>query len=146
MESVDTMIRQALNSPPTHDNGSCLSAQGFQALSQCALLPRILQTYIFGQNIEFELDLLDIRLLLDIPWADLRAAMCPLRHFIGCADPEGVCRLLWLVVQHLSPETIIRQLLLELARGCIRLLSSLAQRLWCVQFRKIWKIEQTDIY
>ncbi|KAJ7262579.1 hypothetical protein C8J57DRAFT_1513578 [Mycena rebaudengoi] len=59
-------------------------------------------------------------ILFDISWANLRAAMCPLQHIIGCADPEGVRRLLWFVGQHLSPENVITRLSLELAQGILR--------------------------
>jgi hypothetical protein len=121
MDSVDHMIREALRSPTTNDNGSCLSAEGFQTLSQCALLPRILQAYILEGREYFELlSLFKIHIRLDISWADLRAAMCPLRHIIGCADPKGVCRLLWFVAQHLSPEIAIAKLFLELVQGVLR--------------------------
>jgi hypothetical protein len=87
-------------------------------LSQHALLPRVFQAYILVHA-----SLLDIHLLLDISWADLRAAMCPLQHIVGQAvDSEAVKRLIWFVAQHLSPEMAIRQLLLECAKGCMILM------------------------
>ncbi|KAJ7245802.1 hypothetical protein C8J57DRAFT_1361740 [Mycena rebaudengoi] len=120
MDSLQNHICEVLNSPQTDDNGSCLSAEDFQMLSQCALLPRILQVYILGP-INY-MSLFKIHHLLDISWADLRAAMCPLRYITGRADREGMRRLLWFVAQHLSPEITIGQLSLELAQGCVKLM------------------------
>jgi hypothetical protein len=146
MDSVEEMIHKALRSLPSDNDNSGLSTEAFQLLSQCTLLPRILQTYILAKkNHYYSFSLLDLHALLDISWEDLRATMCPLRHIIGCVDPDGVHRLLCLVAHHLSPETIIRQLLLELAQGCVRLLSGPVQRYWCVLFRQTGETQQTNI-
>jgi hypothetical protein len=134
MESLQNTIYRGLNSPPTNDHNASLSTEVFQPLLQCALLPRIIQAYILGKAERglYNPTLLDIRLLLDISWADLRAVICPLRHIVGqCADPEAVCRLLWFVAQRLSPEIAIRQLSLELAQGCIRLKKDTGKQHWC---------------
>ncbi|KAJ7251607.1 hypothetical protein C8J57DRAFT_670145 [Mycena rebaudengoi] len=124
MATLEYTILRELKSPPTIDNHSGLSADGFLLLSQCALLPCILQVYILGYypSGETECLLSDIHILLDISWVDLRAAMCPLRHMVGCANPEGVRRLLWFVAKHLSTKATITQLSLELAQGCVRLI------------------------
>jgi hypothetical protein len=62
----------------------------FQQLYHRARLPHILQTYILGHGMDERLSLLKIHLLLDISWADLRAAICPLGHII---DSEEVSKL-----------------------------------------------------
>jgi hypothetical protein len=121
-DNLETNIYEVLNFPPT-DSGSCLSSEGFQILfnlSQCAVLPRILQTYIIGFG-KYPIILFEIHVLLDISWADLRDAMCPLRHFIGGTDTEALHKLLWFMAEHLSPEITITQLSLELAQGWLKL-------------------------
>ncbi|KAJ7245799.1 hypothetical protein C8J57DRAFT_1361735 [Mycena rebaudengoi] len=132
LDSLENTIHAALKFQPTDNNNSSLPTDGFQLLSQGALLPRILQAYILGagQKNYRNFMLLDIHFLLDISWADLRAAMCPLRHIVGGTDSEGVRRLLWFVAEHLSPDIAITQLSSELAQGCVRLLRRPVQRHW----------------
>jgi hypothetical protein len=121
MASLHVSILEGLRSPPMDDNDSSLSTEGFQLLSRCALLPHILQVYILvshGGQPHYSLH--DILLLSDISCADMRAALCSLRHTRGYADPDGMHRLLWYAAKCLSPEIAIRQLSLELAQQWMR--------------------------
>ncbi|KAJ7248350.1 hypothetical protein C8J57DRAFT_1724212 [Mycena rebaudengoi] len=122
MESIEDTIIGELGYPQSDNGNLGLSTKGFPQLSRCVLLPCLLQTYILGHGTKYILSLINIHLLLDISWTDLRATMCPLRHIIGCADPEAVHRLLCFVTHHLSPETVIRQLSMDLVRGFIGLI------------------------
>ncbi|KAJ7245762.1 hypothetical protein C8J57DRAFT_758771 [Mycena rebaudengoi] len=121
MDSLHDSIWNGLTSSPTDDNDSSLSTEAFQVLSRCALLLHILRAYILVGHAGQACSLHDIHLLSDISYADLRAAMCPLRHIRGYANPDGMCRLLRYVAEHLSPEIAIRQLSLELAQRWMRL-------------------------
>ncbi|KAJ7248302.1 hypothetical protein C8J57DRAFT_1357893 [Mycena rebaudengoi] len=120
MNSLDYPIYSGLESPPTDDNDSSLSTEAIQVLSQCPLLPHILRVYILVGH-RAECNLHDICLLSEISCADLRAALCPLRHIRGYSNPYGLRRLLWYVAEHLSPKIAIRQLSLELAQRWMRL-------------------------
>ncbi|KAJ7902251.1 hypothetical protein B0H13DRAFT_2335683 [Mycena leptocephala] len=61
------------------DNFPGLSVAEWEQLYQCPLLCRIVQAYILNYN----WDLVDLRILLDISWDELRAAICTLRPFTG---------------------------------------------------------------
>jgi hypothetical protein len=115
MASLIDFIQKGLESPPMDNNDSSLSTEAFQLLSQCALLPHILQMCIL---VGHAYSLHDICLLLDISYGDLRATLCPLRH-IG-EYPDGMRRLLRYVAEHL-PEITIRQQSLELAQRWMKL-------------------------
>ncbi|KAJ7245775.1 hypothetical protein C8J57DRAFT_1725104 [Mycena rebaudengoi] len=78
MNSVQKMIHRVLTFTFPDDDNTGLSTEGFQPLSQCALLSHILQAYILGWGTEYlgKFGLCEIHLGLDISWADLRAASC----------------------------------------------------------------------
>ncbi|KAJ7245720.1 hypothetical protein C8J57DRAFT_1190709, partial [Mycena rebaudengoi] len=102
-----------------------------EPLYQCTLLPRILQAFILGEGwAEHQhLSLLNIHVLLDISWEDLRVSICRLQIQHHILDNETAGKVLRFVAEHLSPEPAMMQLLLDLACGCIRLLTG-QQLLW----------------
>ncbi|KAJ7878781.1 hypothetical protein B0H14DRAFT_1628944 [Mycena olivaceomarginata] len=64
--------------------------------------------------------LLDIHVLLDVSWNDLRAAICSLRPIIG-EDEAKILALSRFAAEHFSSPSLVATLSLDLARGYIRL-------------------------
>jgi hypothetical protein len=83
----------------------------------------------------------DLHILLDVSWDELRAAICTLRPFTR-ADQEKIVALLECMARHLLSDASSRAISLELARGSIQLLNDIRTgqqppRLWCEIFTQI---------
>jgi hypothetical protein len=110
---------------------------GWEQLYQCPLLCRIVQAHILRWN----WDWVDLHILLDVSWDELRAAICTLRPFTG-ADEKKIVALLKCMARHLLSDASSRAISLELARGSIRFLNDIRtgqqpSRLWCEIFTQI---------
>ncbi|KAJ7908105.1 hypothetical protein B0H13DRAFT_2498528, partial [Mycena leptocephala] len=106
-------------------------------LEQCLLLCRIVQAYI----LEYKWDLVDLHVLLDISWDELRAAICTLRPFTG-ADKGKIIARLQCMARRLLSDASSRAISLELARGSIQLLNDIRtgqqpSKLWYEVFTQI---------
>ncbi|KAJ7204766.1 hypothetical protein GGX14DRAFT_459647, partial [Mycena pura] len=99
-------------------------------LIRCPLLCRIVQAYILTSQWEW----VDLYILLDISWDELRATICTLRPFTGY-NPRKIVALFGSMGRHLLSDASSRAMSLELARGSIRLLNDIRtgqqpSRLW----------------
>lgn len=104
-------------------DGYPLSAMDCEPLYQCSLLCRIFQVYVMGVDRSTSNEtvrLLDIHVLLDVSWNDLRAAICSLRPIIG-EDEAKILALSRFAAEHFSSPSLVATLSLDLARGYIRL-------------------------
>ncbi|KAJ7248363.1 hypothetical protein C8J57DRAFT_1724219 [Mycena rebaudengoi] len=95
-----------------------------EVFTRSPLLARVFQAYILGDRWKY-VGLVQIHFLLDIPWDDLRTAICSLKPIVG-ADQVKIRALLKHVAQSLSPATSMDTLSSELARGFLRMLKSVS--------------------
>jgi hypothetical protein len=120
MENVQTSLDDLETEAPRN---FLLSVQDYEPLYQCSVLLRIFQAYILAPSVD-RLELVTIKLLLDVSWNDLRAALCRLRPKIG-EDKVKIRALAQFAAKYLSPESTISTLSLKLARGFIHLLKEI---------------------
>ncbi|KAJ7902288.1 hypothetical protein B0H13DRAFT_2275020 [Mycena leptocephala] len=145
MHFVTTSLRGITLGVPEDDIDSDCSlgdpedsfSAGWEQLYQCPLLCRIVQAFILEMNWEW----VDLHILLDVSWDELRAAICTLRPFTG-ADKGKIVALLKFMAQQLLSDASSRAISLELAHGSIRFLNDIRtgqqpSRLWCEVFTQI---------
>jgi hypothetical protein len=119
MELFDVALYNYTRKPP---DTSVVTANDSEQLKRCPLLLHIFHAFILGMGTKrIPVVLVAIRVLLEIPWDDLRVAMCRLRPIIG-TDEAKIRALLRFVGEHHFSEPSIANLSSHLARGCIRLL------------------------
>ncbi|KAJ7874205.1 hypothetical protein B0H14DRAFT_2718556 [Mycena olivaceomarginata] len=97
-------------------------------LYKCPLLLRIFQAHILNDG---DIGLIEIHILLDVSWNDLRAAVCSLR---ALRYPENIHFLRHFVARSLFPESSRLSTSLDLARGYIHLLKDIDIGRWPQNF------------